>query len=218
MSKRYKDPAIVAVTGGIGSGQSTVCNYLSNWGCKVINADNKAKEAIHKSRRLQSELKGVFGDDIFNSKKQLDAQKLAERAFKDEFHTQKLNQLVHPRMVEYLVEEMERARFSGRFPVIIIDAALIFEISIERMFDAVVVVTASVAERQRRVRERDQMTRRQFMERVNKQIPLEEKEKWADYVIDNNGTPEELKTNTRTVYEQLMRLQARKEKEMKRVS
>lgn len=207
MGRNYKNPLIIAVTGGIGSGQSTVCSFFEQWRCKVINADKKAKEVIQKNRGLQAELKKTFGNDIFSHNHKLNTKRLAEIAFANEVQTLKLNQLVHPRMVESLVEDMERARFSGRFPIVIIDAALIFEISIENMFDKIVVVDAPLVDRMRRVKERDAMTQKRFKERADKQIPLAEKVKWADYVIKNDDTIEELRIKTKKIYDELMRLQ-----------
>ena len=204
MAQRYKNPLIVAVTGGIGSGQSTVCSFFKEWHCKVINADVKAKEVIQHDRKLQNELKLAFDRSIFRKDRTLDTKRLAELAFKDEISTQKLNQLVHPRMVESLVEEMEQARFSGKYPIIIIDAALIYEISIENMFDAVIVVDAPVRLREKRVMERDSMTRNEFRSRLDKQIPLEDKVSWADYVIKNDGTVDNLKQKSRTIFNLLM--------------
>lgn len=205
MAQRYKNPLIVAVTGGIGSGQSTVCSFFKEWHCKVINADIKAKEVIHRDRKLQNELKSAFDSSIFRKDRSLDTKRLAELAFKDEINTQKLNQLVHPRMVESLVEEMEQARFSCKYPVIIIDAALIYEISIENMFDAVIVVDAPQRLREKRVMERDKMTRKEFRSRLDKQIPLEDKVSWADYIIKNDGTLDNLKQKSRTIYNLLLK-------------
>jgi len=205
MRKSYRNPLIVGITGGIGSGQTTVCNFFEQWGCKIINADQKAKEVIQKDKGLQRELKATFGKEIFSANGKLDAKKLAERAFRNEEETLKLNQLVHPRMVEVLIEEMERSRFSGKFPVVVIDAALIYEISIEKMFDAVVVVNAPLIQRQKRVRERDSMGKKQLKERMDRQIPLEDKVKWADYVIENDGTFEELEKRSKKVFQALMR-------------
>lgn len=204
MGQRYKNPLIVAVTGGIGSGQSTVCSFFKEWHCIVINADVKAKEVIQRDRKLQNELKLAFDRSIFRKDRSLDTKRLAELAFKDEISTQKLNQLVHPRMVESLVEEMEQARFSGKYAIIIIDAALIYEISIENMFDAVIVVDAPVKIREKRVMERDKMTHKEFRSRLDKQIPIEDKVSWADYVIKNDGTLDNLKQKTRTIFNLLM--------------
>ncbi|MGD9899472.1 MAG: dephospho-CoA kinase [Calditrichaceae bacterium] len=204
MRRQYKNPLVVGVTGGIGSGQSTVCEFFEKMSCKVINADLKAREVIQKDRNLQRLLKNTFGNGVFMENGELDRKKLAELAFKDELSTMKLNHLVHPRMVECLIEEMEKARFSQRFPIVIVDAALIYEISIEKFFDFVVVVNAPLNLRQMRVIGRDGMIRRQFMERVDKQIPLEDKVKWADYVITNDATLDELKERTREVFQKLM--------------
>ncbi len=207
MRKQYKNPLVVAVTGGIGSGQSSVCSFFNSWGCKIINADLKAKEVIQKNRLLQSQLKDAFGKDIFEKNGKLNPSRLAEQAFKDEQQTQKLNQLVHPMMVESLVEEMEVARFSRRYPMVIIDAALVYEISIEKMFDTVVVVNAPILIRQKRVRERDGMTKKQFVARLEKQIPLQDKAAWADFVIENDDTIEVLEKRSKEVYNKLMVLQ-----------
>ncbi len=214
--KKYKNPLIIGVTGGIGSGQSTVSSFLQQMRCKVINADLKAKELIQKDRGLQGELKKTFGNDIFTKDRKLDTKRLAEIAFSSQIQTQKLNQLVHPRMVASLIEEMEQARFSGRYPLIIIDAALIYEISIERMFDFIVVVNTSMPLRMKRVNQRDGMTQKQFKERAGKQIPLADKVKWADFVIENNGSLEALKENTKKIYNDLM--QKQRKVEHKRVS
>ncbi len=211
MRKHYKNPLIVGVTGGIGSGQSTVCSFFAKWNCKIINADQKAKDVIKRNRTVQSELRKAFGKDIFNGR-QLNTKRLAELAFVDEIQTLKLNQIVHPRMAEVLVEEMERARFSGRFPIIVIDAALIYEISIEKMFDAIVVVNAPTRTRAQRVKERDGMTGAQFKERSDKQIPLADKVKWADFVIQNDASLEELEKRSREVYNELMKMQKKNER------
>ena len=207
MAQKYKNPIIVAVTGGIGSGQSTVCDFFKEWRCKVINADLKAKEVIQRDRKLQKALQYAFDRSIFRKDRTLDTKRLAQLAFKDEISTQKLNQLVHPRMVESLVEEMEQARFSGKYPIIFIDAALIFEISIENMFDAVIVVDAPIRIREKRVMERDRMTHQEFRLRANKQIALEDKAPWADYIIKNDGTMENLKQKSRTIFNLLIREQ-----------
>lgn len=202
--KKYNNPIILGVTGGMGSGQSTVCKFFTDWGCKVINADEKARFVIGHSKILQRDLRKVFGDDIFYKDGKLNRARLAELAFKDELQTRKLNQLVHPRMVESLVEEMEKARFSGRYPIIVIDAALIYEISIERIFDAVLVVWAPLQQRQKRVLSRDNLTKEQFFERISKQIDLDEKKDWGDFLIKNNSTMDALEKKTRAVYDKLM--------------
>ena len=107
-------------------------------------------------------------------------------------------------MVAEIVEEMEEARFSQRYPLIVIDAALVFEISIEQMFDSIIVVYASLKKRTERVRKRDKLSEEDIRARVNRQIPLEEKRKWADFEIDNNGSLEDLKIQTKKIFDKLV--------------
>jgi dephospho-CoA kinase len=107
-------------------------------------------------------------------------------------------------MVESIIEEMEKARFSGKYPIIVIDAALIFEISIERNFDYIITVHAPVRLRQQRVFQRDKVSRKQFNDRVSKQLSLDDKAKWSDYVIYNKGTIEDLEKNTRKIFNELI--------------
>ena len=144
---KYKNPKVIGVTGGIGSGQSTVCQFLKEMGCKVIDVDKKAKQIINKDRGLQNDLKKTFGDQIFDKQGKLNRRLLASLAFQSEQNTLELNRLVHPKMVAEVVEEMEHARFSQKYPLIVIDAALIFEISIEQMFSHIIVVYTSLQKR-----------------------------------------------------------------------
>ena len=218
MRKEYKFPLVVAITGGIGSGQTSVAGLFRKWGAWVINADQKAKEVIQRDRSVKNALRQTFGHQIFDRRGKLLTSKLAALAFKDELSTQKLNQIVHPRMVAYLVEELEQARFSHRYPVVAVDAALIYEISIEQMFDAVIVVYAPLELRFKRVKQRDGMTRAEFLARVDKQIPLEEKRQWADFVIDNSGSLQDLEKQSWAIYEKLLNMQREKERRLAKVS
>jgi dephospho-CoA kinase len=200
---KYLDTRIVAVTGGIGSGQSSVCAVLAGQGCKVIDVDLRARQIIEKDTALQQELRRSFGNDIFDEQGQLKRRLLASLVFSDSEKTRRLNRLVHPRMVAEIIEEMEDARFSQRYPLVIVDAALIFELNMEKMFEAVIVVHADLENRIRRVMNRDGQSRAEIMARVQQQIPLEDKIRWATYEVDNNGSLEDLKKQTMLVFEKL---------------
>ena len=201
---KYIDPKVIAVTGGIGSGQTTVSNLFQNIGCKIIDVDIKAKQIIQKDELLQKDLKKALGNEIFFKDGSLNRKQLAHLALRDEAKTLELNRIIHPRMVAEVIEEMETARFSQRYPLIIVDAALIYEISIEKMFDAVIVVFANLNTRIKRVMERDDLKWAEVLARVQRQIPLEEKKSWADYVVDNNGAKEDLNKQVDNVYEELI--------------
>ncbi len=203
--KKYQDPKLIGITGGIGSGQTTVANIFKNLGCKVINVDEKAKQAIKRDASLRKELREEFGNAIFTRDGKLNRKKLASIVFNDPDQLKKLNRMVHPRMVSSVVEEMETARFSGKYPLVIVDAALIYEIHIEQLFDYIIVVYTGLNKRISRLKERDNMDRAEAMVRIRQQLPLEEKKDWADFVIDNNRSVQELEKQVKHLFNVLIR-------------
>lgn len=201
MKKRR--PLVIAVTGGMGTGQSSVCQFLHYLGAKAINADKIAKREIENNAAVQKELKKTFGAKIFYPNGKLNRKLLARLAFADEAKTVRLNKIVHPQMVSRIIEIIESARDSGRYSMIVVDAALIFELSLENMFDAVVVVTSKMQNRLERIKLRDKLSDKEISDRMSKQIPIEDKMQWADYLIENNGTLKQLEENTKKLFHQL---------------
>lgn len=200
-----KKPLIVAITGGIGCGQTTVANYMGQLGARVIQADAIAKEVVDKDRAVREELRRAFGRKIFYPNGKINRKLLARIAFSDELKTHRLNKIVHPQMVARIIDEIEKARDSRKYPVIVIDAALVYELNLEHHFDAIVVVTSKMGNRIKRIKDRDGLSEREVIDRINKQLPIEDKMKWADFVIENNGTLEELQQKTAQVYQRLMK-------------
>ena len=131
---------------------------------------------------------------------------MARIAFSDETKTWHLNNIVHPQMVSKIIELIEKARDSNQYNIIAIDAALIYELNLEHMFDAVVVVSSKMNNRVERIKRRDRLSEKEIMDRMSKQIPLEDKAQWADFVVNNDGNLETLEKNTRRLYSQLKNL------------
>lgn len=198
-----KPTVVVAVTGGMGCGQSSVCEYLSKLGVKVIIADLIARKEIEKNDDIIKELKQIFGKKIFYRDGKLNRKLLARIAFSDEAKTWRLNQIVHPQMVARIMELIEEARDSSQYNIIAVDAALIYELNLEHMFDAVIVVSSKLKNRVERIQRRDRLSEKEIMDRINKQIPLEDKVQWATLVVHNDGDLETLEKNTRRLYSQL---------------
>jgi dephospho-CoA kinase len=111
-------------------------------------------------------------------------------------------------MVSRIVDEIEEARDSGKYKLIAVDAALIYETNLEHMFDAVVVVTSRMRSRIDRIMERDSLSEKEVRDRISKQIHIQEKMKWADFVIYNNSSLEQLKKRSHAVYQKLLKLYA----------
>jgi dephospho-CoA kinase len=211
----YRNCIVVAVTGGIGCGQTTVCKFLEEMGAKAIQADWVAKREIESNEEIRRELVKSFGNRIFYRNGKLNRKLLAKIAFSDEAKTERLNRIVHPQMVSSIISLIEEARESQKFSIILVDAALIYELSLEHMFDAVVVVSSKMSQRLERIRKRDNLTNKEIMDRINKQIPIEDKKQWADFLIENNEDLETLKKNSRKLFYELRKL-ARKKSQITR--
>ncbi|MEJ2636886.1 MAG: dephospho-CoA kinase [Calditrichia bacterium] len=202
----YKNSIVVAVTGGMGCGQSTVCNFLEKMGIKVINADMVAKQEVENNEEIKKELRKAFGRNIFYRNGKLNRKLLANIAFSDEAKTNRLNKIVHPQMVARILDLIEEARESGEYSIIAVDAALIYELSLEHMFDAIVVVASRMGLRIERIKQRDKLSEKEIVDRIKKQIPIEDKIKWADFVVQNNRDLKALEKQTGALYNKLKKL------------
>lgn len=173
----------VGITGGIGSGKSTICNFFSLKGIPVFNADLEAKRIMNSSSLVRSQMMLHFGNDIYLANQQLDRQKLAALIFNSEPMLQKVNAIVHPAVRNYFFEWCQ----NQQAPYVVHEAAILFESGFYNMMDYTILVTAPEQQRIDRVVQRDQSTREQVKERIAKQWPDEEKMKLANTTINNNN-------------------------------
>jgi len=202
--KASKKITALGITGGIGSGKTDVCRIFESMGASVYQADLVARELIDSRSDIKRKIKGVFGEGVFLSNGKLDRKKTAELIFSNRKLQLKLNGIVHPPVIQYLKSEIRRAKASGKYPVIAIEAALIYEARTERMFDYVLVVKASKKERIRRVMLRDKSGRSAITRRISAQLPASKKVNRADFVIDNSGTRKTLEDKCRFLYRLFM--------------
>lgn len=194
---------IVGITGGMGCGQTTLAKFLEERGAKIIYADSVAHRIVDSDPEVRNALKKAFGKNIYTRYGKLKRQVLGKMVFNDENRLRLLNSIVHPPMVGHIIEEIEQARDSGKYSIIGVDAALIFEANIEKMFDVVVVVASKMSHRIQRIKKRDDLPQKNVMERIRKQIPVDEKSKWADYVIQNDEDITSLKNKAKILFKQL---------------
>lgn len=207
---KQEDVVLVAITGGIGCGQSSVAKFWEEMGAKVINADQMGHKVVNEDPEAKNEIRKHFGKKVFFRNGKLNRKLLGRIVFEDEVKTKLLNKIVHPRMVSRIIDEIEEARDTGKYKIIAIDAALIYEINLEHMFDAVVVVSSRLKNRIDRIIERDGLSEKEILDRISKQIPIEDKVKWADFVINNNSSLEQLKKRSVSLYHKLVKTSGRR--------
>ncbi len=174
----------IGITGGIGSGKTTVCRIFETLGIPVYYADLAARRLMESDPDLVGEVKALFGPDIYTADERLDRPRLAAIVFNAPERLQALNGLVHPAVARDLLRWQSRQ--SG-VPYTLKEAALIFEAGSYRFLDKVIVVAAPEALRITRVMERDGVGEEEVRARIARQWPEAEKIKRADYVIHNDG-------------------------------
>ncbi len=173
----------VGVTGGIGSGKTTVCRIFKALGIPVFDADNAAKVLMEKDPELVTAIREAFGDEAYLSDGTLNRRYLAGKVFTDETELARLNALVHPATIRAAEEWATRQQA----PYTVKEAALLFESGSYRHNDINILVTAPEPVRIQRVMERDGVTEAEVRARIARQLSDGEKAKKADYTIINDG-------------------------------
>jgi len=177
----------VGLTGGIGSGKSAVARLLAHFKIPIIDADAIAADLTNNDKEIHKALRNAFGAEYFDKNGTLNRAELGRLVFSDGKALRVLNDIVHPKVlrnIQQRIKELEKQKHA----IIVVDAALIYEINIERQFDVVVVVDAPLQMRVDRIKKRDNLSDAQIMQRIKAQMPLDIKAARADYVIDNSGS------------------------------
>lgn len=186
----------LAVTGGIGSGKSTVASLLAERpGVRVVNADDEAKRLMVEDDALRSLLIKRFGATTYLEDGSLNRSGLAERVFNNPDELQTLNALVHPVVRKALADSIKQAEDDG-IHLFVYEVALITEIDVAAMVDAVVLVDAPLDTRIERVMARNGITRDEVLDRVRNQQSPDMLRSLADYVIENDRGLKDLRTAT----------------------
>jgi dephospho-CoA kinase len=183
---------VVGLTGGIGTGKSTVSRLLAELGAVVIDADAIVHELQAPGSPVLAEIAGALGADVLDATGALDRACVAERVFRDPAQRQRLNAIMHPRVGAEMARRSEAARRAA-VPLIVMDIPLLFETrprdraAARGGADATVLVYAPRAVQIERTVARDGCTREQAEQRIAAQLPIDEKRALADHVIDNGG-------------------------------
>jgi dephospho-CoA kinase len=199
---------IVGLTGSVGTGKSTVTDFFRELGAYIIDWDELAKELVHPRLKAWKEIVEYFGKDLLSEDLTINSQKLAQIVFADKEKLEKLNQIVHPEVFREDEKITNEIKNLDPDAVIIKDIPLLFEVAHPIFVDKVVVVAASEQTQLRRSEEKG-ISREDAQSRIKFQLPLEEKIKSADFVINNDGPLEETKRQVEEIYSLLKKEEQR---------
>ena len=190
----------VGLTGGIGSGKSSVSTLFNTWGAYIFDADSSAKEILSKNEIDKSSDDHYKNLSILGISGQIEKSKLARIAFQNEDHQLRLNTIIHPYVFTEIDSKFDEVLVAGKHDIFVVDAALIYESGADMHMDYVIVVTSHLKLRTERVMTRGSLTRDEFLRRLELQWSDEDKVHMADFVIHNNGTEDDLLKEAKKVY------------------
>jgi dephospho-CoA kinase len=177
---------IIGLTGGIASGKSTVSKMLLDMKIPVIDADVEARNAVRKGEKAYYQIIDTFGKTVLTEEEDIDRVKLGSIVFHEEQKRMQLNEIVHPAVRERMNDKKEKFKLEG-YQVIVLDIPLLFESKLTFMVDKTILVYVDEKIQLERLMVRNNLSEREAIARIQSQMPLKEKVKLADEVIDNNG-------------------------------
>lgn len=176
---------IIGLTGGIGTGKSTVSAYLAQKGCKIIDADLISHQMTEADSPCLAEIKAAFGEDVFLRDGNLDRKKVGRLVFADATKKKTLEQIITRRVIEKTLRILQDCR-ARQEDLVVLDAPLLFECGMQRYTDETWLVVCRTETRLRRIAARDGLAEEDIQKRIANQMSTEQKEKLADYIIDNS--------------------------------
>jgi len=193
----------IGLTGSIATGKSLVARQFRELGIDTIDYDLLSREVVKPGLPAWREIVEYFGKDILLANQNIDRSKLGKIIFNNTSKRENLESFIHPRVYEAADRKEELIIKSDPNAVIIHEVPLLFEVGRDKYMDKTVMVFCSEANQLKRLMSRDKLSEEEAMRRIRSQMSVEEKRKYADYVIDNNGTKNETKLQALKLYQEL---------------
>ena len=191
---------VIGLTGGIGSGKTTVSGFLEELGAEVIDADKVGHVTYLPDMPAWRDLIDTWGEDLLQPNREVDRKKLGAIVFSDPANLEKLNSIVHPRMRDIMNDRIEAFRGEGK-QVVVVDAAILIEAKWTSLVDEVWVTAAPEDVVVQRVMARNGWDEEQVRSRMASQMPTEERQGYAQVVIDTNASLDEVRERVRAAFE-----------------
>jgi dephospho-CoA kinase len=194
---------IVGLTGGIGSGKTSAARIFVKLGIRLVDSDVLARVVVEPGRPALAKIRERYGDGVINGDGTLSRERLRDIVFHDAAALSDLNAIVHPAVYAEMAAEMERYRSDPGDAILMLDIPLLYESGGDKIVDRVVVVWVDRETQISRLMARDGFSRDAAVNRIEKQMDLDEKKRRADFVVDNTGTLEDLERRVAEVFEKL---------------
>ena len=193
---------IVGLTGSLGTGKTTVAHFLETLGAKVLDADRMVHQFLEPKGECFEPVVKEFGEGILTQGK-IDRKKIASIVFQDAFKLGRLTGIIHPVVRERMNDQIDEYRKKKIEGVVVLNVPLLFEAVFDSIVDATMVVFTDEGKQLERVTEYLKLTREEALRRIKAQMPLQEKVRLADFIIDNNGTKQQTQKQVMEIWQKL---------------
>ncbi len=197
---------IIGLTGGLGTGKTTVASLFSKKGAKVLDADKMAHRLMEKEGTCFDRILKYFGGDIL-TKGCIDRKKLSGIVFNNATGLKKLEKIIHPEVIKEMKKEISRYERKKNVKTLVLDVPLLFESGLQKYVDVTVVVKAGQDKQIQRTTKRLALTRRETLRRIHAQMPMREKLFLSDIVIDNSGSINRTKKQVEEIFQKWINLE-----------
>jgi len=198
----------IGLTGGLASGKSFVGRALAELGCHLLKADDLGHQVLDQTSPAYVQVVQAFGSNILDEEGHIVRRRLGSLVFSDPERLALLNSIVHPAVIQKEEEWMRRILVEDPYGIAVVEAAILIETGSYKRFHKLVLAVCSTEQQIERAMKRDGLSREEVVERLQRQMSLEEKRKLADYVIDTSGEKEMTLEQVRHLYGELRRLTA----------
>ena len=195
---------VIGVTGGVGTGKTTVANMLKRLGAVVLDADAMAHQAMEPRRLAWREIVKAFGEGVLNDDQTVNRKRLAALAFQDEQNRKRIERIIHPRVLREIKVRLHRLRRIRKMQVVVLDIPLLIEAGAQDLADVLVVVTAPADVQRERLRDKFGWTDEEITARISAQWDLSAKAALADLVVDNGDGVEATRTQVKRLWNRLV--------------
>ncbi len=194
---------VIGVAGGIASGKSTVAQVYGKLGARVLDADTIGHELL-RTDRLRDRISEVFGEGVLTPEGDVDRRALGRLVFSDENARHKLNRLVRPAIRGEIRQQIALMRKERQDGIVVVDAPLLVDTGPTDLADRVILVTAPASTRKERIIHRNKLSELEAEQRITAQVPDTKQARWADYILENNGTRDELIEKAKALWKRIV--------------
>ena len=194
---------VIGLTGGVGTGKSTVAKMFKELGATVLDADVIAHQVIEPKRLAWRQIVKAFGEDILNDDQTINRKRLAVMAFQNEQHRRRLERIIHPQVLRHIKQQLHRLSRLRRLRAVVLDVPLLVEVGAQDVVDALVVVTAPPELQRERLKKKFGWSEEETNARMAAQWDASAKVALADYVVDNSDGVDATRTQVKRIWNQL---------------